>query len=72
MASSEQKDSPVTALPQLPPAAQEAYQKAYNKAWRVYSARGRQPNLEELVHSVALASLEAGYHKTERGRWVAD
>lgn len=59
-------------LPPLPSAAREAYQKAYETAWLVYSARGRQPNLEEVVHDVALASLEANYHKTTRGRWVAD
>lgn len=72
MPSSYKKNRPSPKLSQLPPDAQEAYQKAYKNAWLVYSARGRHANLEEIAHGVALASLEASYHKTEQGRWVAD
>jgi len=72
MPSASKRDLSFPIFKQLPPSAREAYEKAYTNAWRVYGAKQPQPNLEEIAHHVALASLEASYHKTERGRWVAD
>lgn len=72
MPSSRNRDLSFTILHQLPPAARDTYQKAYQKARVMYGARGAKPDLDEIAHGVALASLEASYHRTERGRWVAD
>lgn len=70
MSSSCKKELPVPR--NLPTGAREAYQQAYRSACEVYGAGERLPNLDEIAHNVALASLEASYHKTAQGRWVAD
>lgn len=72
MPSASTRDPASPIFKQLPPSAREAYENAFNKARLIYGAEQNPPNLDEIAHGVALASLEANYHRTERGRWVAD
>ncbi|MGQ9424593.1 ChaB family protein [Gilvimarinus sp. F26214L] len=66
---------PENVLRTLPVPARETYQKAYDAAWQVYAKadnRDRKISLEEAAHRVALASLEADFHRSEHGQWVPD
>jgi cation transport regulator len=66
------KELPPQVQRNLPPHAQEIYQKAFNNAWKEYADPDRRQgneSREEAAHKVAWSAVEQAYTKDQYGNW---